>query len=132
MNLPSPGQFVPELQIEPITRTTLALFAGGSGDHNPVHIDSDAAHNAGYPDVFAHGMLSNAYLARMLTDWVGQERILSLEVRFTAITPVGAAPLCRGRITEVDPQAGTATLAVDVVLEDGTVTVTGEALITTN
>jgi acyl dehydratase len=41
-----------------ITRATLALYAGASGDHNPVHIDIDAAHAVGIDDVFAHGMLS--------------------------------------------------------------------------
>ncbi len=42
----------------PVDRTTLALFAGASGDHNPIHIDIDFARRAGMPDVFAHGMLA--------------------------------------------------------------------------
>ena len=41
-------------------RATLALFAGASGDHNPIHIDLDVARSAGLDDVFAHGMLSMA------------------------------------------------------------------------
>ena len=45
----------------------LALFAGASGDHNPIHIDIDFARKAGMPDVFAHGMLSMAWLGRLLT-----------------------------------------------------------------
>ena len=52
---------------QPISRYTLAMFAGGSGDHNPMHIDTDFAHSFGMPDVFAHGMLSMAYLAQVLT-----------------------------------------------------------------
>ena len=63
----SVGQELPPLKLPPITRTTLALFAGASGDHNPVHIDIDFARAAGMPDVFAHGMLSMAYLGRFLT-----------------------------------------------------------------
>ncbi|MGD9549587.1 MAG: MaoC/PaaZ C-terminal domain-containing protein, partial [Burkholderiaceae bacterium] len=52
------GDEMPVLELPPITRTTLALFAGASGDHNPIHIDIDFARKAGMPDVFAHGMLS--------------------------------------------------------------------------
>ena len=52
------GDALPPLQLPPVDRTTLALFAGASGDHNPIHIDIDFARRAGMPDVFAHGMLS--------------------------------------------------------------------------
>ena len=68
-----PGDAIPSLQVAPISRTTLALYAGASGDHNPIHIDLDFARAAGLDDVFAHGMLSVAYLTRMVTDWAGQE-----------------------------------------------------------
>ena len=63
-----PGTELPALAVEPISRTTLALFAGASGDGNPIHIDLDVARSAGLDDVFAHGMLSMAYLGRLLTD----------------------------------------------------------------
>ena len=58
------------LEADPISRTTLALYAGASGDHNPMHIDIDYAKAAGQSDVFAHGMLSMAFLGRAVTDWV--------------------------------------------------------------
>ncbi len=64
------GDELPELTTRPISRTTLALFAGASGDHNPIHIDTDFARKAGMDDVFAHGMLSMAYLGRLLTGLV--------------------------------------------------------------
>jgi acyl dehydratase len=80
------GTELPPLALPPISRTTLALFAGASGDHNPIHIDLDVARSAGMDDVFAHGMLSMAYLGRLLTGWVPQERIRSYGVRFAAIT----------------------------------------------
>ena len=56
------GDALPPLSLPPLTRTTLALYAGASGDHNPMHIDIDFARAAGMPDVFAHGMLSMAWL----------------------------------------------------------------------
>lgn len=94
------GQQLPPLDVPPITRTTLALYAGASGDHNPNHIDIDAARAAGMHDVFAHGMLSMAYLGRMLTDWVPQRQIRQFEVRFTSISHIGNSITCTGEVTE--------------------------------
>ena len=64
------GDAIPVLELPPVSRLTLALYCGASGDHNPIHVDSDFARSAGMPDVFAHGMLSMAWLGRLLTDWV--------------------------------------------------------------
>ncbi len=63
------GSSLPSLTHGPISRATLALFAGASNDHVPLHIDSDYAKSAGMDDVFGHGMLSMAYLAQLLTHW---------------------------------------------------------------
>ena len=63
------GSEIPPLTSKPISRHTLALYCGASGDHNPIHVDLDFAKAFGMPDVFAHGMLSMAYLGRMLTAW---------------------------------------------------------------
>jgi acyl dehydratase len=119
------GDQLPALALGPITRTTLALFAGGSGDHNPIHIDVDAARRASLDDVFAHGMLSMAYLGRLLTDHVPQARLRDLSTRFVAVTPVNAEPTCRAEVTRVED--GVVTLALRVELADGTVTLTGQA-----
>jgi acyl dehydratase len=112
-----------------ISRATLALFAGASGDHNPIHIDLDNARSGGFDDVFAHGMLSMAYLARLVTDLVPQERVRRYGVRFTAITPVHGQPTCHAVVESIDDVAGTrvATLALRVVLADGTTTLLGSA-----
>jgi acyl dehydratase len=125
------GTELPALELPPISRTTLALFAGASGDHNPIHLDLEVAKSAGMPDVFAQGMLSMAYLGRLLTNWVPQERIRSFEVRFAAITPVHAQPTCHGTVTAIDTVDGTtlATLDVAVVLADGTLTLSGHAVV---
>ena len=123
----SVGTELPPLTLPPISRTTLALFAGASGDHNPIHIDLDVARSAGLDDVFAHGMLSMAYLGRLITNWVPQERIRSYRVRFAAITPVHGRPTCTGRVVSVED--GLATLELAVTLADGTVTLAGEATV---
>lgn len=125
------GTELPALELDPISRTTLALFAGASGDHNPIHIDLDVARSAGLDDVFAHGMLSMAYLARLLTDNIPQERLRSYKVRFASITPVHGRPTCTGTVTSLDEIDGEwcATLTLQVALADGTRTLAGEALV---
>lgn len=122
----SPGTQI-SLECPRITRTALALYAGASGDHNPIHIDLDACRAVGIDDVFAHGMLSMAYLGRLLTDHWPQECIVSFEVRFSAITPVNSEPVCTGTVTEIGD--GTAHLDLSVSLPDGTVTLTGAAVV---
>lgn len=94
------GDVIPQLNVQPINRTTLALYCGASGDHNPIHIDIDFARKARLPDVFAHGMLSAAYLGRLLTGWVPQHHVRSLSIRFTGITQLGHAPACTGTVME--------------------------------
>jgi acyl dehydratase len=125
------GTELPALAAEPISRTTLALFAGASGDHNPIHLDLDVARSAGLDDVFAHGMLSMAYLGRLLTDAFPQPRLRSFKVRFAAITPLYARPTCTGRVTAIEETGGErlAVLDLRVTLADGTRTLTGEAVV---
>ncbi|MFD4351611.1 MaoC/PaaZ C-terminal domain-containing protein [Nocardia sp. NPDC060220] len=121
------GAELAPLALPPISRATLALFAGASGDHNPIHIDLDNAQSAGFDDVFAQGMLSMAYLGRLLTGWVPQHDIRSFAVRFTAITPIHGQPTCTATVTAVED--GLATLALAVTLADGTSTLLGTAVV---
>ena len=121
------GDTLPALALDRVSRTTLALFAGGSGDHNPIHLDVDVARAAGMDDVFAQGMLGMAYLGRLVTDAFPQSRLVSFSTRFTAITPVNAVPTCHGEVVAVD--GGRLTLDLRVVLDDGTVTLAGQAVI---
>ncbi|WP_416981246.1 MaoC/PaaZ C-terminal domain-containing protein [Streptomyces sp. T028] len=125
------GTELPELPERHISRALLALFAGASGDHNPIHIDSDAARAAGLDDVIAHGMLSMALLGRLLTTWVPIEDLLSFRVRFSAVTPVHARLRCTARVTAIDEDGAVrrARLAVAVRIENGPVTVRGEAFV---
>ncbi|SDW97378.1 Acyl dehydratase [Saccharopolyspora shandongensis] len=122
---------LPPLSLPPISRAALALFAGASGDHNPIHIDLDNARSAGFDDVFAHGMLSMAYLGRLLTGWMPQSALRSFSVRFVAITPVHGRPTCTGEVTGIEDVDGErrAHLDLAVVLADGTVTLRGDAVV---
>lgn len=125
------GDSLPTLTLAPINRTTLALFCGASGDHNPIHIDLDVARRAGMPDVFAHGMLSMAYLARLLTAWVDQRQLRQLNARFTGITHLGHRITCTGKIVDRVEVAGEQLLKVDIqtVNQYGEVKILGDALV---
>lgn len=125
------GTEIPALELPPISRYTLALYAGASGDHNPIHIDSDFAKAAGMPDVFAHGMLSMAYLGRMLTDWQPQARLRKFGNRFAAITQLQDVITCSGKVVEII-EGDNETLArceIQAARADGTQTLVGEAVV---
>jgi acyl dehydratase len=125
------GTEIPALELPPITRTTLALYAGASGDHNPVHIDIDFAKKAGMPDVFAQGMLSMAYLGRMLTNWQPQAALRKFANRFATITHLQDVITCSGEVVELIEKNGE-TLArceIKAVKANGEKTLVGEALV---
>jgi len=115
----------------PITRHTLALYCGASGDHNPMHVDIDFAKKSGFPDVFAHGMLVMSFLGQALTDAVAPASIRAFSTRFSAITQLGARLTCEGAITELfDHQSERrARLALTVKDQHGETKLAGEAVI---
>jgi acyl dehydratase len=125
------GDALPPLELPPISRTTLALYACASGDHNPMHLDIDVARGVGLPDVFAHGMLVMAYAGRLLTDWAPQERLREFKVRFVAVTQVGARLTCRGTVEQVREEGAHRVAVVGLQITDqaGEVKLRGSATI---
>jgi len=95
------GDELPELTMRPITRTILALYAGASGDHNPIHIDQDHAKKFGLSDVIAHGMLVMSYLGQAITNQVKQSSIMEYGVKFSSMTRIGDTLTCKGKIIDV-------------------------------
>ncbi len=131
MSNTSIGSKLPELTLKPINRTTLALYAGASGDHNPIHIDIDFAKKAGMDDVFAHGMLSMAYLGRFLTNWQSQSKLRHFSNKFTAITNLHDVITCSGEVVAELEHNGEQCLkvAIQATKADGTPTLLGEAIV---
>ena len=125
------GDELPPLVFGPVSRHVLALYCGGSGDHNPIHVDIDFARAAGFDDVFAHGMLSMAVLSRLLTEWVDQTQLREYSVRFTAITPVNVSVSCTGVIKEKFQADGENRVRISVRtrIDGGTTTVAGQAVV---
>ncbi|RWU17153.1 dehydratase [Pseudomonas alkylphenolica] len=125
------GESLPPLALPAINRTTLALFAGASGDHNAIHIDTDYARKAGMADVFAHGMLSMAYLGRLLTQWVDQRQLREFGVRFLGITHLGHQITCTGTVIERFEAQGEQRIKVEVSTTNqyGETKIVGDAVI---
>lgn len=122
------GDPLPALTTKPVSRTTLALFAGASGDHNPIHIDIDFAKKAGMPDVFAHGMLGMAYLGRLLTGWVPQSAIREFSTRFVSITQIHAVITCTGTVVE-KLEGNRVRVDIQAADQNGDVKLAGQAII---
>lgn len=95
------GDKLPDFVLPAITRHTLAVYCGASGDHNPLHVDIDFAKNAGLDDVIAHGMLIMGYCSRALLNWVPQTAIREFDTRFRAMTHVGDVITIRTEILEL-------------------------------
>ncbi|MEC7855506.1 MAG: MaoC/PaaZ C-terminal domain-containing protein [Candidatus Neomarinimicrobiota bacterium] len=127
----SVGEKIPDLVIEPVTRSTLALYAGASGDHNPIHIDLDFARKAGMNDVFAHGMLIMAYLGRAITNIAPQSSLRNFNVRFSSITNVGNVLTCSGQVKKIYNHDNKRLVVLDLMVADGTgdIKVSGTATI---
>ena len=121
------GDALPALQLAPVDRASLALFAGASGDHNPIHIDVDFARKAGMPDVFAHGMLGMAWVGRLITNWIPQAQLRSFDVRFAGITHLGNAIHCTGRITEKNEANRLVRVEVQSSNQYGQIKIAGDA-----
>ncbi len=115
----------------PLTRLDLVRYAGASGDFNYIHWNQRIATSVGLPDVIAHGMLTMATAARLVTDWAGDPAaVVEYGVRFTK--PVVVPDDDRGALLEVtgvvavkDEQART--VRVDLVAKSAGDKVLGRA-----
>lgn len=125
------GDRVVHKTFPPITRHTLAMYCGASGDHNPIHVDLDSARAAGFPDVFAHGMLVMAYLGQALTDAVAPNQVRSFSTRFVAITQLGAELVCEGSLAEIFEHKGERRARLSLTARDqsGEAKLAGEAIV---
>jgi acyl dehydratase len=115
-----------------LTRTDLVMYAGASGDFNPMHTDEVAAQGAGLPSVFGHGMFSMGLLGKALTDYVGVANLRRYQVRFTKQTWPGETLTSKIVVTAKHDEDGErlVDLAVTLTNQDGEVKVTGEAVAT--
>jgi acyl dehydratase len=123
------GTELPQLRV-PIQRVNLVMYAGASGDFNPIHWNERFAKAVGLPDVIAHGMLTMASAGRIVTDWVGDPgAVVEYGVRFTR--PVVVPDDDRGARVEITAVVGEkrddGTVRVDITAKSQDVTVLGKA-----
>jgi acyl dehydratase len=115
------GTALPERQFQ-VTRTDLVRYAGASGDFNPIHWSDRVAGAVGLPGVIAHGMLTMALAARLLTDWAGDPAaVVEYGVRFARPVVVpdddeGVTVTASGTVTEL---RGDDLVGVDVTVRIG-------------
>jgi acyl dehydratase len=124
------GDQVPERTFT-LRRVDLIRYAGASGDFNPIHWSARVATSVGLPDVIAHGMLSMATAARLVTDWCGDPgAVVEYGARFTNPVPVpddesGALVQVAGIVAAKDDAART--VRVDLTASSGGERVLGRA-----
>jgi acyl dehydratase len=113
-----------------LTRTQIVMYAGASGDYNPLHTDDRYTREvAGFPSVFAHGMLSMGMTGRVLTDWVGDGRLTQYGVRFVKQVWPGDALTATATVDSIRDDDGVwfADFSVVTLNQDGDVVVSGTA-----
>jgi acyl dehydratase len=126
----SVGDTHEEVVVDNLSRTQIVMYAGASGDYNPVHSDEVFATKvAGYPTVFAHGMLSMGLTGKMLTNFVGDGRLTKYGVRFVKQVWPGDTLTARATVEAIREEDGQTLvdLAVSTVNQDGDVVVSGTA-----
>ena len=124
------GQSYEQVVVHDLSRTQIVMYAGASGDYNPVHSDEVFATKvAGYPTVFAHGMLSMGLTGKMLTDFVGDGRLTRYGVRFVRQVWPGDTLTARATVEALREEGGEhfVDLSVATVNQDGEEVVRGSA-----
>ena len=119
-----------EVVLENLSRTRIVMYAGASGDYNPLHSDEVyVTQVAGYPSVFAHGMLSMGATGKLLTDWVGDGQLTSYGVRFVNQVWPGDTLTATATVEAVREDDGQhyADFSITTVNQDGKPVVTGTA-----
>ena len=112
--------------VKDLKRTQIVMYAGASGDYNPVHSDEKfVTELAGYPTVFAHGMLTMGMTGRLVTDFVGDARLTNYGVRF--VNQVWPGDDLSATLTVTEIRDDEVDLEIVTVNQDGTPVLTGTA-----
>ncbi|MDQ2103401.1 MaoC family dehydratase [Azospirillum isscasi] len=113
-----------------VTEADIVLFAGISGDTNPVHLNQEYASGTMFQGRIAHGMLSVSFISAVLgTKLPGPGAIyMSQTVRFKAPVRAGDTVTARATVTEIIPEKRRAVVRTVCTVGE-TVVIEGEALL---
>jgi len=126
------GSEITPLVKQPTTRQ-LVMWAGASGDFNPIHYDKDFALKRGLPGVVVHGQLAGCFLGQMLTDWLGEKGSLKkLSLSYKGMNFPGEALTCKGTVTKkyVEDDQHLVVLGIWAENPRGEKTLSGTAIVT--
>jgi acyl dehydratase len=118
--------------VDGLTRTQIVMYAGASGDYNPLHTDEVYATKvAGYPSIIAHGQLTMGLTAKLVTGWLGDAVLTAFGARFSrqvwpGDTLTGTATVTAVGLGEADGQRS-AELELVTTNQDGQTVITGYA-----
>ena len=119
-----------EVVIDDLSRTQIVMYAGASGDYNPLHSDEKFAREvAGYPGIFAHGMVTMGMTGRVVTDWFDVGRVTKYGVRFVRQVWPGATLTATAVVDAIREEDGAqfADVSITTVDAEGTTVLTGTA-----
>jgi acyl dehydratase len=125
------GNEIPSLTKQPTTRQ-LVMWAGASGDYNPIHYDKDFAQGRGLSGVIVQGQLVGSFLGQLVTDWVGEQGMLrKLTCSYKGSNYPGEAIICKGKVSKKYVEGGEHRLECSLWAENaaGEKTVTGMAIV---
>ena len=124
------GDSLGPLRKDPTTRQ-LVMYAGVSGDFNEIHYDQEYARIHGLSNIILHGALKNAFLAQMLTDWMGDYgEIKILSVQYRATDEPGSPVYCKGLVKTKDVVGKEYLVNCDIWLENASGDITTPATVT--
>ena len=124
------GDTYSERVVDNLSRTQIVQYAGASGDYNPLHSDEVyTTQVAGYPSVFAHGMLTMGLTGKMLTNYVGDGTLTKFGVRFTNQVWPGDTLDAKATVAALREEGGVhlVDLTLSTVNQDGKEVMTGNA-----
>ena len=112
-----------------VTEADIVLFAGVSGDFNPVHVCEEYAKKTFFEGRIAHGALAQALLSAAMAKFPGLVIFLSQSLRFLKPVRIGDTITAVAEATEVRKDKGIVTVKNICTNQNGETIVEGEAAI---
>ena len=120
------GTEMPALTKGPLAKLQHVMYAGASGDFNPLHTDDDFARAVGMKDgVITHGMLIMGFAGQAVTAWVPKKNLKKFGVRFSGMTRPGNTITITGKVVEKRGDGNTIVCEITAQDETGDIKLTG-------